>query len=125
LEKPSFLFLKGSWGAPTSPVATVAALADAPAALTGASAARAAFSTDYPAAGAHREHLILCRLCGPWRRGLRIPPLGGAPPVALLFFLLSFLRTASSCSRRYTVRATARAQGVGGSDRAAFTVTLC
>jgi hypothetical protein len=39
--------------------------------------------------------------------------------------LLSFLRAARSCSRRCAAWAAARAQGVGGSDRAASTVTLC
>jgi hypothetical protein len=41
------------------------------------------------------------------------------------WILLSFLRAALSCSRRCAVRVAARAQGVGGSDRAASTVTLC
>jgi hypothetical protein len=35
------------------------------------------------------------------------------------------LRAARSCSRRCTARAAARARGVGRSDRAASTVTLC
>jgi hypothetical protein len=39
--------------------------------------------------------------------------------------LLSFLRAARSCSRRCAAWATARAWGVGGSDREASTVTLC
>jgi hypothetical protein len=37
----------------------------------------------------------------------------------------SFLRAARSCSRRCAVRARTRARGVGGSDRVAFTATLC
>jgi hypothetical protein len=37
----------------------------------------------------------------------------------------SFLRAAHSCSRRYTARARVRARGMGRSDRAAFTATLC
>jgi hypothetical protein len=52
LEKPHFLFLEGSGGAPTVPVAVAAALADAPAALASASAVRAASFTDRSAAGA-------------------------------------------------------------------------
>jgi hypothetical protein len=40
LEKPCFLFLEGSGGAATAPVVAAAALADAPVALTGASATR-------------------------------------------------------------------------------------
>jgi hypothetical protein len=39
--------------------------------------------------------------------------------------LCSFLRAARSCSRRCVAHARARAQGVGGSDRAAFTVITC
>jgi hypothetical protein len=35
------------------------------------------------------------------------------------------LRAAHSCSRRCTARARARARGVGGSDRAAFTAITC
>jgi hypothetical protein len=41
----------------------------------------------------------------------------------LIFF--SFMRAARSCSRCCAVRSAARARGVGGSDRAAFTVTNC
>jgi hypothetical protein len=39
--------------------------------------------------------------------------------------LLSFWCVARSCSRRCAVRAAARARGVGGSERAVSTVTLC
>jgi hypothetical protein len=39
--------------------------------------------------------------------------------------LRSFLRATRSCSCRCAARACARALGVGGSDRAAFTATLC
>jgi hypothetical protein len=39
--------------------------------------------------------------------------------------LRSLLRTTRSCSCRCAARACARALGVGGSDRAAFTATLC
>jgi hypothetical protein len=39
--------------------------------------------------------------------------------------LFSFLRAARSCSRRCMARMTARARGVGGSDREASMVTLC
>jgi hypothetical protein len=39
--------------------------------------------------------------------------------------LFSFLRAARSCTRRCATRAAARARGVGGSDHAASTVTLC
>jgi hypothetical protein len=39
--------------------------------------------------------------------------------------LFSFARAAHSCSCRYAARLTVRARGVGGSDHAAFTVTLC
>jgi hypothetical protein len=41
------------------------------------------------------------------------------------WILLSFLHAARSCSHRCAARAAARARGVGGSDRAASTVTLC
>jgi hypothetical protein len=65
LEKPHFLFLEGSGGTATAPTIAVAALADTPAALAGASAVCAASSTDGPAVArlrAHRGHLLLCRL---------------------------------------------------------------
>jgi hypothetical protein len=39
--------------------------------------------------------------------------------------LRSLLRAARSCSRRYATRARARARGVGGSDRVAFTALIC
>jgi hypothetical protein len=39
--------------------------------------------------------------------------------------LLSFARAARSCSLRCAARVADRAWGVGGSDRAACTVTLC
>jgi hypothetical protein len=39
--------------------------------------------------------------------------------------LFSFARAARSCSRHCVARPVARARGVGGSDRAAFTVTIC
>jgi hypothetical protein len=41
------------------------------------------------------------------------------------WILLSFLRAARSCSRCCAAHAAARAWGVGGSNRAASTVTLC
>jgi hypothetical protein len=39
--------------------------------------------------------------------------------------LLSFARAAHSCSRRCVARTAARARGVGGSNHAVSTVTLC
>jgi hypothetical protein len=60
LEKARFLFLEGSGGAPTMPVAAAAVLADAPAALVGASAVRAAFSTDRSEAGASAPAASAC-----------------------------------------------------------------
>jgi hypothetical protein len=53
LEKPCFLFLEASGGAPTAPVAANAVLADA-------SAACAASSTDRPAAGASAPAVGAC-----------------------------------------------------------------
>jgi hypothetical protein len=38
--------------------------------------------------------------------------------------VFSFVRVARSCSRHYTAWPAILAQGVGGSGRAAFTVTL-
>jgi hypothetical protein len=52
VEKPRFLFLKGSADAAVAPFAAAAAPLDASEARVGASAARAAPSTDRPAAGA-------------------------------------------------------------------------
>jgi hypothetical protein len=52
LEKPRFLFLEGSGGAPTVPVTAAAVLADAPAVLAGASVTRAASSSHRSAVGA-------------------------------------------------------------------------
>jgi hypothetical protein len=54
-EKPRFLFLEGSWGAPVAPAGATVALA-------GASAAPAGTSTDDPVAGASTcsEHGLTC-----------------------------------------------------------------
>jgi hypothetical protein len=37
---------------------------------------------------ARHGRLLLCRLCGSWRRGWGHPPLGGSPPPITFFFLL-------------------------------------
>jgi hypothetical protein len=62
LEKPRFLFLEGSGGTATTPVVATAALADAPAALAGASVAHVASSTDFPVPGASAPAAGTCSL---------------------------------------------------------------
>jgi hypothetical protein len=158
LEKPRFLFLEGSGGAATTPVATAVALA-------GASATRAASSTNRPAASASTPAAGACSFAtsttlGDGGGGSHLsagahPPslspsssssddefsrvAGGESPCCSCSrysslscsrcsrrrILLSFLRASRSCSHRCAARAAARARGVGGSDHAAFTVTLC
>jgi hypothetical protein len=57
---------------------------------------------------------------------VRAYPSGARAPSGYLCGIpRSFLRAARSCSRRCAVRARTRTRGVGGSDRVAFTATLC
>jgi hypothetical protein len=65
-----------------APVATAAALADAPVALAGTSAVRATSSTDRPAAGAPRPPRAPAPLppLRPSVTGVGVPPLGGTRP---------------------------------------------
>jgi hypothetical protein len=147
LEKPRFLFLEGSVRAVVAPVVAAAVLVDELAALADASAARTASSTGCPAAGAPAPVPRPPPLKGPApRRSPPPPPVtmssrespGGSPCCSRSrysslsysrrsrhWILVSFLRAASSCTRRCAVRAAAWARGVGGSDCAASTVTLC
>jgi hypothetical protein len=90
VEKPRFLFLEGSTDAVVVPVVAAAALPDAPAALTGASAVHAASSTERPAAGASTPIMGACSFAasaalGEGSEGFHLS--GGPPPIALLFLL--------------------------------------
>jgi hypothetical protein len=167
LEKPRFLFFKGSAGTTATPVVAAAALV---------SARRRCRSTRHPLRRARAPApLIARRRVPPYppRAPVPLPPLrplatgvgnstsrwGGARPLSLSsssssdefsgiaggspccsrspysslscsqrsrrWILLFFPRAARSCSRRYAARAAARARGVGGSDHAASTITLC
>jgi hypothetical protein len=163
LEKPRFLFLEGSGGAPTTLVAAIAALADVPAALACASAVRATSSTDRPAADASAPAAgtyssVTSAALGDGGGGFHLsgglpPSFSSSPPPpptnslelpggkALLLtqpVLLALLLPALPPPDPLLLPARgplllpslrgagdALAQGAGGSDRAACTVTLC
>jgi hypothetical protein len=92
VEKPRFLFLKGSTGVLAAAGVTTAALPDASAARTGASATRAAPSVDRLVVGASAPSPGACSSAastalGEGGAGSHLS--GGLPPIALFLLFLS------------------------------------